>query len=74
MLTQVRQRATRTVRGRRGRKREPEWANRRRLLTGYERLNPDRFAKMRNTMIDAGDPGIEILHAYTVKENLRQLL
>ena len=74
MLTQVRQRATRTVRGRRGRKRDPEWANRRRLLTGYERLNPDRFATMWNTMIDAGDPGIEILYAYTVKENLRQLL
>lgn len=74
MLTQVRQRATGQVRGRRGRKRDPEWANRRRLLTGYERLRPDRFAKMWNTMIDAGDPGIEVLHAYTVKENLRQLL
>jgi transposase len=29
---------------------------------------------MWNELIDAGDPGIEILHAYTVKENLRQLL
>ena len=74
MLTQVRQRATRQVRGRRGRKRDPEWANRRRLLTGYERLRPERFARMWNTMIDAGDPGVEILHAYTVKENLRELL
>ena len=25
-------------------------------------------------MIDAGDPGLEILHAYTVQANLRQLL
>ena len=74
MLTQVRQRATRQVRGRRGRKRDPEWANRRRLLTGYERLRPDRFATMWNTLLDAGDPGVEILHAYTVKETLRALL
>lgn len=74
MLTQVRQRATRTVRGRRGRKRDPEWANRRRLLTGYERLNPQQFATMWNTMLDAGEAGVEVLHAYTVKENLRQLL
>ena len=29
---------------------------------------------MWNTLIDAGEPGVEILHAYTVKENLRQLL
>jgi transposase len=27
-----------------------------------------------NALIDAGDPGIEILHAYTVKESLRALL
>lgn len=30
--------------------------------------------KMWNTVIDASDPGVEVLHAYTVKENLRQLL
>ncbi|MDQ6938343.1 MAG: ISL3 family transposase [Actinomycetota bacterium] len=74
MLTDVRQRATRDVRGRRGRKRDPEWAGRRRLLTGYERLTPEAFARLWNALIDAGDPGIEILHAYTVKENLRRLL
>ena len=74
MLTDVRQRATRDVRGRRGRKRDPEWAARRRLLTAYERLTPAAFARLWNALIDAGDPGIEILHAYTVKENLRLLL
>lgn len=74
MLTEVRQHATRDVRGRRGRKRDPEWAGRRRLLTAHERLAPASFAKLWNSLIDAGDPGIEILHAYTVKENLRQLL
>jgi transposase len=74
MLTDVRQRATRNVRGRRGRKKDPEWAARRRLLTGYERLTPAAFARLWNALIDAGDPGLEILHAYTVKENLRLLL
>jgi hypothetical protein len=66
MLTEVRQRATREARGRRGR-RGPEWAGRRRLLTAHERLTPEAFAKPWNSLIDAGDPGIEILHAYTVK-------
>ncbi len=74
MLTDVRQRATRDVRGRRGRKKDPEWAARRRLLTGYERLGPETFARLWNSLVDAGDPGLEILHAYTVKENLRHLL
>jgi transposase len=74
MLTDVRQRATRDVRGRRGGKKDPEWAARRRLLTGYERLGPGRFVRLWNALIDAGVPGLEILHAYTVKENLRQLL
>ena len=74
MLTEVRQRATRDVRGHRGRKKDPEWAGRRRLLTAHERLTPAAFATLWNSLIEAGDPGLEILHAYTVKENLRQLL
>jgi hypothetical protein len=37
MLTEVRQHATRAARGRRGRKKDPEWAARRRLLLGHER-------------------------------------
>ena len=74
MVTEVRQHATRTQRGRRGRARDPEWVNRRRLLTAHERLRPDAFARMWNALIDTGDLGVEVLHAYTVKENLRQLL
>ena len=65
MLTDVRQRATRDVRGRRGRKKDPEWAARRRLLTGHERLTPEAFVRLWNALIDAGDPGLEILHAYS---------
>jgi hypothetical protein len=74
MVTEVRQRATREVRGRRGRRRDPEWAGRRKLLIAHERLDDAAFVKVWNNLIDAGDPGIEILHAYTVKENLRALL
>ena len=77
MLTEVRQhatRATRAARGRRGRKKDPEWAARRRLLLGHERHSSESFARMWNALIDAGDPGIEVLHAYTVKEQLRSLL
>lgn len=74
MLTEVRQHATREVRGRRGRKKDPEWAARRRLLLGYERHTSESFTRMWNALIDAGDPGLEVLHAYTVKEQLRHLL
>jgi transposase len=75
MFTQVRQRVIRETEGRRGRKTDdPAWAARRRLLTGYERLRPETFAKMWNSLIDTGDAGVQILQAYTVKEELRSLL
>ena len=74
MLTQVRQHATRAARGRRGRKKDPEWAARRRLLLGRERHTGQSFARMWNALIDAGEPGIQVLHAYVVKEELRNLL
>jgi transposase len=74
MLTQVRQRVIRETEGRRGRKTDPAWAARRRLLTGYERLRPETFAKMWNSLIDTGDAGVHILQAYTVKEELRSVL
>jgi transposase len=74
MLTQVRQRVIRETEGRRGRKTDPAWAARRRLLTGHERLRPETFAKMWNSLIDTGDTGVLILQAYTVKEELRSLL
>ena len=49
MVTDVRRRLTRDTRGRRGqrgRKIDPEWTNRRRLLTGRERLSKNGFARM----------------------------
>jgi transposase len=45
MLTEVRQRVIRESCGRRGRKADPAWAARRRLLTGHERLRPESFAR-----------------------------
>jgi len=74
MVTDVRQRVTREALGRRGRKVDPQWANRRRLLTGHEHLSATSFTRMWNQLVDAGDPGLQILLAYTVKEDLRQLL
>jgi transposase len=72
-LTAVRRRVTFDTHGRRGRKQDPEWANRRRLLTARERLAPRAFAAMWNALID-NDPSCQILSAYIAKEELRQLL
>jgi transposase len=47
---------------------------RRRLLTGHERLRPEAFTRMWNSLVDTGYPGWEILGAYVVKESLRALL
>lgn len=73
MVTKVRRRVTCDNRDRRGRLVDPEWANRRRLLTARERLTPQRFAKMWNAVTD-GDPSGQILAAYIAKEELRALL
>ena len=72
--TAVRQRNVREHEGRRGRKVDPAWRVRRRLLTAHERLRPKTFIKMWNALIDTGEAGIEILGAYVVKEDLRALL
>ena len=73
-VTAVRQRVIRETEGRRGRKVDPAWRVRRRLLTGYERLRPETFTHMWNTLIDTGEPGVEILSAWVAKEDLRALL
>src|SRR5665811_1224837 len=38
------------------------------------RDSPETFAKMWNSLIDTGDPGVLILQAYVVKEELRSVL
>ena len=57
MVTEVRQRTTREGRGRRGTTRDPEWANRRRLLTAHDRLSSYTFVRMWNALIDEADLG-----------------
>ncbi len=61
-VTAVRQRVTRDLLGRRGRKIDPAWANRRLLLRGRERLSPAALARMWNGCIDH-DPSGQILTA-----------
>ena len=72
-LTKVRRRITWDLRERRGRRIDPEWANRRRLLRGRERLSETSFTKMWN-QIQAEDPSAQILTAWIAKEELRTLL
>ena len=72
-LTDVRRRVTWDTHGRRGRKTDPAWAARRRLLRGRERLSEAQFTRMWNDLVD-GDPTGKILTAWIAKEELRALL
>ena len=71
-LTKVRRRVTWELRDHRGRKLDPKWANRRRLLRARERLSQSSFARMWNTIIDEA-PSAQILSAWIAKEELRTL-
>jgi len=72
-LTKVRRRVTWDLRDRRGRRADPEWANRRRLMRARERLSDKSFAKMWNAIVSEDDTG-QILSAWIAKEELRTLL
>ncbi len=72
-VTDVRRRVTWDTHGRRGRRTDPAWAARRRLLRGRERLSEAQFIRMWNDLID-GDPTGMILTAWIAKEELRALL
>ena len=72
-VTAVRQRVTREQLGRRGRRRDPVWANRRLLLRGRERLSSKAMARMWNGAIDH-EPTGQLLAAWIAKEELRRLL
>jgi transposase len=72
-VTDVRRRVTWDTHGHRGRAADPEWAQRRRLLRGYERLSTEQFGRMWNDLVDA-DPTSRILTAWIAKEELRRLL
>jgi transposase len=72
-LTAVRQRLVRERFGRRGRKRDVSWANRRLLLRAGNTLSPRALARLKRTFA-TDDPTGELAAAWGVKEQLRQLL
>lgn len=73
MVDTVRRRTTQAHRLRRGRKSDPEWINRRRLLRGAERLTDEQRCRL-VAALDAADPGGDILAAWIAKELLREVL
>jgi transposase len=73
MVTEIRQRVTRDLLGRRGRKQDQLWVNRRLLLTGAEHLSAKQWRRF-TRMLDTADPTGEIGAAWAVKERLRMLL
>jgi hypothetical protein len=73
MVTEVRQRVTRDLLGRRGTVADPVWVNRRLLLTAAEHLSTKQWRRL-GAMLDHCDPTKEIGAAWGVKERLRMLL
>jgi transposase len=72
MLTAVRQRVTRELLGRRGRKVDPPWAHRRMLLTAGEQLSRRQLDRL--GVVLAADSTDQIGAAWAIKELLRRLL
>jgi transposase len=70
-LDEVRRRTQQTTTGHRGRKDDPLYRVRRRLLASHDRLDPAGFARML-AWLDAGDPGGEVGAAYLAKELVRE--
>jgi transposase len=73
-VAEVRRRIATGLRGRRGRKSDPEYAVRNLLRRNREDLSPRAFAKLWNTLVDLGEPGLTILKTWIAKEELRRLL
>ena len=72
-VTDYRRELAWALRGRRGRKSDPEWAQRNRLLRAAETLTPDELAKVREAMRRA-DPSGGLEKCWQGKELLRKLL
>jgi transposase len=70
VLDEVRRRVQQQTLGHRGRKRDPLYRIRRRLLAAHERLSPEGFERLLR-WLDAGDPEGEVGAAYLAKELLR---
>jgi transposase len=72
-LDAVRRRTQQTTTGHRGRKADPLYRIRRRLVAAHDRLGPDGFARVL-AYLDAGDLRGEAGAAYLAKELLRGVL
>jgi transposase len=70
-LDEVRRRVQHTTLGHRGRKADPLYRIRRRLLAGHQRLSGESFARLL-AWLDVGDPDGEVAVAYLAKELLRE--
>jgi transposase len=70
-LDEVRRRVQHTTLGHRGRKADPLYRIRRRLLAGHERLDPAGLARLL-AWLDVGDPDGEVAACYLAKELLRE--
>ena len=73
MVDAVRRRTTQAHRLRRGRKGDPEWINRRRLLRAAERLTDEQRHHLFERLTSA-DPNGDIAAAWIAKELLRDVL
>jgi transposase len=70
-LDEVRRRTQQATTGHRGRKNDPLYRIRRRLLARHEDLSPAAFARLL-VLLEAGDPDGEVGAAYLAKELLRE--
>ena len=73
-VAEVRRRIATQLRGRRGRKTDPEYTVRNLLRRNREDLSDTAFAKLWNTLVDLEGPGLTILTTWIAKEELRRLL
>jgi len=71
-IDECRRRVQNQTLGHRGRKSDPLYRARRVLLTGYERLTPDRFEWM-CSLLTIGDPDGEVSACWIAKELLREV-
>ena len=70
-LDEVRRRVQQSTLGHRGRKSDPLYRARRRLLAAHERLGEQAWSRV-ELLLDAGDPEGEVGAAYLAKELLRE--
>jgi hypothetical protein len=73
-VAEVRRRVATMLRGRRGRATDPEYKVRNLLRRNREDLSDKAFAKLWNTLVDLGEPGLTILKTWIAKEELRRML